>query len=91
MTNNEKKSIFDTIGAAASNLAAQGSKALQDASKAVGDLGQKAGELTKSATDKVVAALDANGSGEVDIEDFIIFALRTPGIGMHNRLLSSDC
>lgn len=83
MADNEKKSFFDTIGAAASNLAAQGSKALQDVSKAVGDLGQKAGELTKSATDKVVAALDANGSGEVDIEDFIIFALRTPGIGVN--------
>lgn len=83
MADNEKKSFFDTIGAAASNLAAQGSKALQDASKAVGDLGQKAGDLTKSATDKVVAALDANGSGEVDIEDFIIFGLRTPGIGVN--------
>lgn len=83
MVDNEKKSFFDSIGEAASSLAAQGSKALQDASKAVGDLGQKAGELTKSATDKVVAALDANGSGEVDIEDFIIFALRTPGIGVN--------
>ena len=83
MADNEKKSFFDTIGAAASNLAAQGSKALQDASKAVGDLGQKAGELTKGAAGKVVNTLDANGSGEVDIEDFIIFGLRTPGIGVN--------
>ncbi len=83
--NNEKKSFLDMISKTASNLAEQGSKALQDASKAVGDLGHKAGEMTKSAKDQVISALDANGSGEVDVEDFIIHGLRTPGIGINRE------
>lgn len=30
--------------------------------------------------DSVINAVDANGNGEIDIEDFIILGLRTPGI-----------
>ena len=35
--------------------------------------------ITKS-KDSIVNVVDANGNGEIDIEDFIIIALKTPGI-----------
>ena len=37
------------------------------------------GIVTKS-RDTVLSAVDVNGNGEIDIEDFIILGLRTPGI-----------
>ena len=35
--------------------------------------------ITKS-KDSIVNVIDANGNGEIDIEDFIIIGLKTPGI-----------
>lgn len=35
--------------------------------------------ITKS-KDSIVNVVDANGNGKIDIEDFIIIALKTPGI-----------
>ena len=45
-------------------------------------IGQTAGELTNNVKNQIVNAIDANGSGVIDLEDFIIHALRLPGIGI---------
>lgn len=82
---NKPKSLFGMISKAAGDLVSQGGKVLQDAGKAVGDLGQKAGELADSAKNQVIKTLDVNGSGQVDLEDFIILGLRTPGIGINRE------
>lgn len=42
------------------------------------------GIIVKS-KDSVVHAVDANGNGEIDIEDFIILGLRTPGIRVNRN------
>ena len=41
--------------------------------------------ITKS-KDSIVNAIDANGNGEIDIEDFIIIGLKTPGIKVDRKL-----
>lgn len=55
---------------------------LQNATKVVGDLGQKASEFASEKKNQVINVIDVNGSGNVDIEDFIIHGLRMPGIGI---------
>lgn len=44
------------------------------------DLGKSTMELPKKAKESVVNVIDANGNGEIDIEDIIILGLRAPGI-----------
>ena len=36
--------------------------------------------LAAAAKEKIVDVVDVNGNGEIDLEDFIILGLRTPGI-----------
>ncbi|MCI8722265.1 MAG: EcsC family protein [Ruminococcus sp.] len=40
----------------------------------------KAKNVVTKSKDSIVSAIDANGNGEIDIEDFIIIGLQTPGI-----------
>ena len=40
--------------------------------------------ITKS-KDSIVNVVDANGNGEIDIEDFIIIGLQTPGIKVNRK------
>ncbi len=42
----------------------------------------KAIEATNKGKETIINAIDVNGSGEVDIEDFIILGLRAPGIAI---------
>lgn len=44
------------------------------------ELTQKAKTLATKSQETVVHAIDANGNGEIDIEDVIILGLRTPGV-----------
>lgn len=44
------------------------------------ELGKSTMEIPKKAKESVVNVIDANGNGEVDIEDIIIWGLRAPGI-----------
>ena len=67
MKNEEK--ITETIGRAA--------KGIGDAAAAAAG---KTGELAAAAKERIVDVVDVNGNGEIDLEDFIILALRTPGI-----------
>ena len=81
----DKKSFLNTLGNAANNLAAQSGKVLAGTVKSAKDIGKKAEELTHKAKDEVVHALDANGSGSVDLEDFIIHGLRAPGVRINRE------
>ena len=67
MKNEEK--IKETISKAA--------KGIGDAATAAAG---KTGELAAAAKEKIVDVVDVNGNGEIDLEDFIILGLRTPGI-----------
>ena len=73
-----RKTLLDGI----QNAAAQGNDLLQNVTKTASEIGQKAGDLVNAGKDQVIGALDANGDGQIDIEDFIIHGLRTPGIGI---------
>ena len=60
------------------------SKKVSDFVKNVGDAASNAVVKTRGiaddATKTIVTAIDANGNGEIDIEDIIIIGLRTPGV-----------
>ena len=51
----------------------------------IGDATGKTGELLTHVKDAVTNTIDANGSGEIDIEDFIILGLRIPGIAINRE------
>ena len=92
----KKKGLFDQILKSVSDLSAQGGEALQNVSKTVGILGQQVGEFAKDKSNQVLSAIDANGSGDIDLEDFIIHGLRMPGIGISRAAflraeLQKDC
>ena len=77
--------IFDQIKKSVNDIASQSGGLIQNAGKAVGNLGQKAGNFANDKKKQIINAIDANGNGEVDIEDFIIRGLRTPGIGINRE------
>lgn len=48
---------------------------------ATGLVSKTKGVMTKT-QESVINAVDANGNGEVDVEDIIIWGIRTPGVGV---------
>jgi len=75
--------LFDQLKKSVESLASQGGDLIQSAAKTVGELGQKASDFANEKKNQVLSTIDANGSGEIDVEDFIIHGLRTPGIGIN--------
>lgn len=53
-----------------------------DAKKFAESVSDKTKEIANKSKEAVVAAIDVNGDGHIDIEDVIIMGLRTPGIGI---------
>lgn len=51
----------------------------------IGNIAEKTKGMVTSSTDKVMTVIDANGDGNIDIEDIIILWLKTPGIGINRR------
>ena len=51
-----------------------------DAKNLTVSISGKTKEIVTKSKDKVVTTMDANGDGQIDIEDVIIMGLRTPGI-----------
>lgn len=43
-------------------------------------IADKTKDIVVKSKDSIINTIDANGNGEIDIEDFIILGLRTPGI-----------
>ena len=80
--NDAATKIGNTVNDAVSKV----SNSVTDAAKTVGgtvnDIAGKASDLAAKGKDSVVNAIDVNGSGEVDIEDFIIIGLKMPGISV---------
>lgn len=54
-----------------------------DAKKLTENISGKTKEIVTKSKDKVVTTMDANGDGQIDIEDIIIMGLKTPGIGIN--------
>ena len=53
---------------------------MKDAGAVVSHIANKAKRKVGDAKDSVVDSMDANGNGEFDIEDIIIYGLKIPGI-----------
>ena len=58
---------------------ADGKKVSETLGKIAGETSTKAKSVFVKSKESVINAIDANGNGEIDIEDIIIIGLRTPG------------
>lgn len=58
---------------------------LSTVSDAAGEVTEKATELVSKGKNTVIQVVDANGSGDIDIEDFIILGLRMPGVAINRE------
>ena len=58
---------------------------VNSAKKTTTNISNKAKEITAKSKDKITTAMDANGDGNIDIQDIIILGLRIPGIGINRR------
>ncbi|MBR5111275.1 MAG: EcsC family protein [Clostridia bacterium] len=57
----------------------------QQAGDAIGNSTEKVNEVLSHGKDALVNVIDINGSGEIDIEDFIILGLRIPGVAINRE------
>ncbi len=71
---NDEKSFKETLNKTAKNV----EKAVQVATN-------KSKTVVARSKDSIVNVVDANGNGEIDIEDFIIIGLQTPGIKVNRK------
>lgn len=53
--------------------------------KKVGKISEGTKEMVTKSKDKIMTTMDANGDGNIDIEDIIILGLKTPGIGIDRK------
>lgn len=53
--------------------------------KIISDVSGKAKDSVIKSKDSIINAIDANGNGEIDIEDIIIIGLRIPGIKVNRK------
>lgn len=81
--NNNNNDFFGTIGGIFKNVGDAVNDAAGKVGNAVNDVAGMATGIVNKGKDAVVQAIDVNGSGEIDIEDFIILGLRTPGVGIN--------
>lgn len=75
--------FFGVIGGIFKNVGDAVNDAAGKVGNAVNDVAGMATGIVNKGKDAVVQAIDVNGSGEIDIEDFIILGLRTPGVGIN--------
>ncbi len=62
------------------NIKAAFSNIVNEAGNTASNIADKTKEIVAKSKDSVINVVDVNGNGEIDIEDFIILGLRTPGI-----------
>lgn len=77
MKNNEEKSV--------KNLKETFGNAVKGAGEKLTVVTEKTKEKVAESKEGVINAIDANGNGEIDIEDFIIQGLRIPGIRVNRK------
>ena len=56
--------------------------AVKSAESAATGLVSKTKDAVTKTQEKMINAVDANGNGEIDVEDIIIWGIRTPGVGV---------
>lgn len=75
------------VGNTVNDAVSKASDTVVDSAKIIGgtmsDVADKASGIVAKGKGAVVNAIDANGSGEIDIEDFIIIGLRIPGVSVN--------
>lgn len=77
------KKLGEQIGNIANNTINSAGDIANNVANFTGNMVGKTKEVVDSSKNKVVTAIDANGDGQIDIEDIIIMGLRTPGIGIN--------
>lgn len=82
MSNNikGKKDIGETIKKTATDIGKTGAKVASNAGKAGAKVAAQAKNTAIQAKEATIQAIDANGNGEIDIEDIIIQGLKVPGV-----------
>ena len=55
------------------------------------NVSEKTKQIVTKSKDKVVDTMDANGDGNIDIEDVIILGLKTPGIKINRSEECDEC
>ncbi len=76
----KKKGLQDILAGAVKGASDAVAGAVRDASGAVAGAAGKAGELLNQGKDAIVHALDANGNGEIDLEEYITLGMNVPGV-----------
>ena len=69
--------LLTSIGSAAADTA---KNAAASVSGSIANLGGHVTEKARNITASVVSAVDQNGNGEIDIADFVLLAMKLPGI-----------
>ena len=78
-----KNVLFGKFGGILKNVGDAVNDAAGKVGNAVNDAAGMATDIANKGKDAIVQAIDVNGNGEIDIEDFIILGLRTPGVGIN--------
>lgn len=74
--------VGNTVNSTASKLGETVTDAAKVVTESVNDVAGKASDLVVKGKDSVVNVIDANGSGNIDLEDFIILGLKSPGVSI---------
>lgn len=87
--NNEQKNketnLIQSVNGVLQNVGNSVGSAIQVAGGTVTDIAGKAGALIDQGRNSLIGAVDANGNGEIDLEDFIIHGMRIPGVAVNRE------
>lgn len=87
--NDENKSketnLIQSVNGVLQNVGNSVGSAIQAAGGTVTSVAGKAGELIDQGKNTLIGAVDANGNGEIDLEDFIIHGMRIPGFSVNRE------
>ena len=87
--NDENKSketnLIQSVNGVLQNVGNSVGSAIQVAGGTVTSVAGKAGELIDQGKNTLIGAVDANGNGEIDLEDFIIHGMRIPGFSVNRE------
>ena len=82
---NDTKSFKENFNDTAKNVGKTFSAATDKAKTVVAKSKDSIVNVVAKSKDSIVNVVDANGNGEIDIEDFIIIGLQTPGIKVNRK------
>ena len=82
---NKETNLIQSVNGVLQNVGNSVGSAIQVAGGTVTNVAGKAGELIDQGKNTLIGAIDANGNGEIDLEDFIIHGMRIPGFSVNRE------